>query len=96
MTTEAIFGVLISILIGLCVAFFIHVKEDRDQRIQHARENGELRALIEVIRKELAHVSAEVGSHDTGLRGSLHRFRNEINARLMMLDNQRRGPPRKP
>jgi hypothetical protein len=96
MTTEAIFGVLISILIGLSVAFFIHVKEDRDHRIQHARENGELRALIEVIRKDLSHVSAEVGSHDTGLRGSLHRLRNEINARLIMLDNQRRGPPRKP
>jgi len=90
MTNEAIFGVLISVLVGLCIGFFMHVKEDRDHRIHQARENGELRALIEVIRKDLSHISVEVGNHDTGLRGSLHRLRNEINARLMMLDNERR------
>lgn len=92
MDNEAIFGVLISVLIGLCVGFFFHVKEDRDQRIQQAKENGELRALIGVIQKEVSHVSQEVGGHETGLRGALHRLRNEINARLIRIDNDRRRP----
>lgn len=92
MSTEAIFGVLITALIGLCVAFFFHVKEDRDQRVQQAKENGELRALINVVQAQLTNLSAEVGGHDSGLRGSLHRLRNEINQRLLRIDNDRRGP----
>lgn len=95
MTTEAIFGVLISMLIGLSVGFFFHVKEDRDQRIQQARENGELRALIGVIQKELSHLATEVGGHDSGLRGSLHKLRNELNQRLITIETfRRRGEPK--
>ncbi len=90
MTNEAIFGVLITVLIGLAVGFFFHVKEDRDLRVAQASENGELRALIREIQKEVTHLSAEVGGHDSGLRGSLHRLRNEINQRLLNIDNRSR------
>lgn len=92
MSNEAIFGVLITALIGLSVAFFFHVKEDRDQRVKQAEENGQLRALINVVQAQLSHLSTEVGGHDTGLRGSLHRLRNEINQRLLRIDNDRRSP----
>jgi hypothetical protein len=62
-----ILGIQTTVIIGLAVGLFQHVKECRDVRTEIA----EIKAIAQ-------HVRAELGNHETGIRGQLHEHRKHL------------------
>lgn len=62
-----VLGILVTIVIGLSVAIFNHVKECREPRS----------ALAE-LKTEMARVKEDIGTHDTGIRGHVHRIADDV------------------
>lgn len=70
-----VLGILVTVILALAGALYKHVKECR-----------EVRATLATIATQVAAMAAEIGSHDTGLRGAMHRLRDETRQALMRLD----------
>lgn len=69
MTIEMILRILIAAQSGLLGMFIWHLFKCRDTRVELAT----MRALME-------RVVQDIGTHDTGLRGTVHKTANEVTA----------------
>lgn len=62
-------GILVTIVIGLAVAIFNHVKDCREPRSELAE-----------LKIEMVRVKEDIGTHDTGIRGHVHRIADQVAA----------------
>lgn len=74
-----ILGSMLAVLMGLAGALFFHVRECR-----------EIRAALASLTVQLSHLAKEIGDHDSGIRGQLHRLRGEVSPYILM-EQKRRG-----
>jgi hypothetical protein len=68
-------GIIVTIVIGLSVAIFNHVKECREPR-----------ATLAELKSEMARVKEDIGTHDTGIRGHVHRISDQVGAQGLELE----------
>jgi hypothetical protein len=62
-----LFGGAFAGIVTLALLLLAHIKECRD-----------VRAAIATLTTNVKHISSEIGTHETGIRGSLHKLRSEI------------------
>lgn len=75
MTTEAILSAIIGLLVlvigGLAKVMFDHARDCRDFRVSIAKDQGS-------VHEKLDRMARDIGDGDTGLRGGLHKLRNDM------------------
>lgn len=84
MSLEWVLGILLAAQAGL-LSFYIHHiiacnKRDRDRAAENLQITKELAAITESLRR----VQTDIGTHETGLRGQLHRLSNDIGPIIVM------------
>lgn len=81
-----IFGILVTINSGIVGILFMmlwsHIRDCR-------RSGDERSAMLATLQTQQNTILREIGDHDTGLRGSIHRLRNDV-APFMMRDQMER------
>jgi hypothetical protein len=77
MPIEWVIGVLVTVILALAGALYLHVKECR-----------EVRAAMATFAAQLTAIAREIGDHDTGLRGSMHRLREETRDAILRMDRK--------
>jgi hypothetical protein len=90
MPIEWILGVLIAAQAGL-LSFYIHHiiacnKRDRDRAAENLQINTTLATIVESQRR----MALDIGDHEKGLRGQVHRLSNDISP-YVIREQQRRG-----
>jgi hypothetical protein len=90
-----LFGILIGLqttVLGAVVwAIWSHSHDCRDFRVK-------LAAMIADIGTRLTRIEMDIGTHDTGMRGDLHRLRNDVSPLITMerlrqeRERRERGP----
>lgn len=71
-----VLGILTTLVIGLAAAIFNHVRECREPR-------QELSAL----QADMQRVKEDIGSHDTGMRGHIHKIANDVSEVALSVNN---------
>lgn len=84
MSIEWILGILIAAQAGL-LSFYIHHiiacnKRDRDR----AAENLQINTTLATITASLRRVEQDIGTHETGLRGQVHKLASAISPFIIM------------
>ena len=78
MSIEWILGILIASQAGLLAFHVQHIlacnKRDRDRAI----ENQEINTTLATITESLRRVEVDIGTHETGLRGQVHKLASDI------------------
>jgi hypothetical protein len=90
MSIEWILGVLIAAQAGL-LSFYIHHiiacnKRDRDRAAENLQINTTLATIVESQRR----MARDIGDHETGLRGQVHKLASDISP-YVIREQQRRG-----
>ena len=89
MSIELIFGLLIAAQGGL-LSFYIHHiiacnKRDRERAAENLQINMKLATITEALRR----VEVDIGTHETGIRGEIHKLIKDISPYIVR--EQRRG-----
>lgn len=84
MSVEWVLGILLAAQAGL-LSFYIHHivacnKRDRDRAAENLQITRELAAITEALKR----MQTDIGTHETGLRGQLHRLSNDIGPMIVM------------
>jgi hypothetical protein len=74
---EIAIGIVITLLVAVLGMLLNHISQCSKFHERLASMESEVRAI-----------KAEIGDHDTGIRGNLHRLRNEVSP--VMIEYQRR------
>lgn len=74
MSTESIFGVLITCILALAGLYLKHILDCRDRDKRQADEHAELLSAIAGLTVAVEQVQSAIGTHDTGIVGQLHRY----------------------
>lgn len=90
MSIEWTLGILIAAQAGL-LSFYIHHiiacnKRDRDR----AAENLQINTTLAKITESLRRVEMDIGTHETGLRGQVHKLASDISP-YVIREQKRRG-----
>ena len=84
MSIEWVLAILISAQAGLLIFHVQHIlacnKRDRDR----ATENQQINTTLATITATLHRVEQDIGTHETGIRGALHKLRSEISPYIIM------------
>lgn len=73
-STESIFGVLITCILALAGLWVKHILDCRDRDKQRADEHADVLAALAAISSSQGQMQEELGTHDTGIIGQLHRY----------------------
>lgn len=89
MSIEWILGILIAAQAGL-LSFYIHHiiacnKRDRDR----ATENLQINTTLAKITESLRRVEVDIGTHETGLRGQVHKLASAISPYIIYEQTRR-------
>lgn len=74
-----ILGILVTVVIGLAVAIFNHVRDCREPHSHIAR-----------LESDMERVKQDIGTHDTGIRGHVHKLDSLVNASLLEIELMKR------
>lgn len=77
-----IIGVQTIVLAGLTAAFLSHLKDCGNYRVSTA-------ALLGEIKSNLSRVQRDIGDHDTGLRGQVHKLSSDITPYILRRQKER-------
>lgn len=69
-------GILITVVIGLAIAIFNHVRECREPRSQLA-----------TLESEVNRIKEDIGTHDSGMRGHIHQIANDVSQVAVNVNN---------
>jgi hypothetical protein len=76
-----LFGGQMAFNVGLAKLWWDHTKDCRDYRVAAALERGQIAADV----KSILH---EIGDHDSGMRGSIHKLRNEVSPFIILAERE--------
>lgn len=74
MSIEWIIGILASALAGLLYLYISHILACNERDRRWAQDVAVLREEVAVLKIELSDMKEEIGTHDTGIIGRLHRY----------------------
>jgi hypothetical protein len=57
--------------------------------LSHIRDCREVRAMLAELNTNMTTVLREIGTHETGLRGSLHKLRSEISPFVLWVQGEK-------
>ncbi len=74
-----ILGILVTVVIGLAVAIFNHVRECREPR-----------SAIATLQTDMERVKEDIGTHDSGMRGHIHKHDSLLSAAMLEIELMKR------
>lgn len=74
LSNEAIFGVLIACITAIAGLWLRHILDCRDRDRQRAAEHSAVLETLATIKSEVLEMRGELGTHETGMIGQMHRF----------------------
>lgn len=90
MSIEWVLGLIVAAQAGL-LSFYIHHiiacnKRDRDRAAENLQINTKLATITEALRR----VELDIGTHETGIRGEIHKLIKDISPYIVR-EQKRRG-----
>lgn len=78
MSVEWVIGVIIAAQSGLLCFYIKHILDCNARDRLRSKENAEINSKLAVIISTLSNVTMEIGSHDSGMIGQMHRYSKAI------------------
>lgn len=78
MSIDWVLGILITAQAGLLGLYIKHILDCNARDRLRNEQNAEINQKLAVIISTLSNVTMEIGSHDTGIIGQLHRYSKSI------------------